>query len=322
MATEYSKKTNADLVEILKSRSLPHTGKKADLVGRLQEADKAEAEKVTAGAPATATTTEPATTDTTTKVDAEDVIDWDDDDTTTVEPVTATTATTTADTAKATPADTKNEATTATEATSATKTPAVAPAESTPAEAPAKETETKADTTAVAKEGEADSVQEPEAKPAVEYTMGLSTTDFEAELAKRKARAAKFGIEEDAATAIEQATKAAERAKRFGTATEGKTTVGVKGLDEALSSERPRKRGRGADDEDGGRGGKRTDFGGRGRGRGGRRGNRNNNGGRRGSNQRNDNRPTDGNNKNTAKPMSEQDIAAMEKRKARFATAA
>ena len=38
---EYAKKTVADLTEILKSRSLPTTGKKADLVARLQEADKA-----------------------------------------------------------------------------------------------------------------------------------------------------------------------------------------------------------------------------------------------------------------------------------------
>lgn len=38
---EYGKKTVAELHEILKGRSLPHAGKKADLVARLQEADKA-----------------------------------------------------------------------------------------------------------------------------------------------------------------------------------------------------------------------------------------------------------------------------------------
>ena len=37
---DYQKKTVAELTEILKSRSLPHTGKKADLVARLNEADK------------------------------------------------------------------------------------------------------------------------------------------------------------------------------------------------------------------------------------------------------------------------------------------
>lgn len=38
---EYSKKTVADLTEILKSRGLPTSGKKADLIARLAEADKA-----------------------------------------------------------------------------------------------------------------------------------------------------------------------------------------------------------------------------------------------------------------------------------------
>ena len=37
---DYSKKTVAELQEILKGRSLPHTGKKAELVARLNEADK------------------------------------------------------------------------------------------------------------------------------------------------------------------------------------------------------------------------------------------------------------------------------------------
>lgn len=39
--SEYSKKTVAELQEILKSRSLPTSGKKADLIARLTEADKA-----------------------------------------------------------------------------------------------------------------------------------------------------------------------------------------------------------------------------------------------------------------------------------------
>lgn len=38
---EYSKKTVADLQEILKSRGLASSGKKADLIARLTEADKA-----------------------------------------------------------------------------------------------------------------------------------------------------------------------------------------------------------------------------------------------------------------------------------------
>ncbi|KAF4553999.1 SAP domain-containing protein 2 [Elsinoe fawcettii] len=64
---DYSKMKNADLEALLKERGLPHTGKKAELVKRLQEADVASTE-----AP---------------KKD-EDEIDWDD------EPATATAATT------------------------------------------------------------------------------------------------------------------------------------------------------------------------------------------------------------------------------------
>lgn len=44
---DYAKKTVAELQEILKSRSLPHTGKKAELVARLNEADQAAAENGT-----------------------------------------------------------------------------------------------------------------------------------------------------------------------------------------------------------------------------------------------------------------------------------
>ena len=40
---EYGKKTVAELQEILKSRGLPHSGKKADLVARLNEADQTAA---------------------------------------------------------------------------------------------------------------------------------------------------------------------------------------------------------------------------------------------------------------------------------------
>lgn len=42
---EYGKKTVVELTEILKRRSLPHTGKKAELIARLNEADKAEGPK-------------------------------------------------------------------------------------------------------------------------------------------------------------------------------------------------------------------------------------------------------------------------------------
>src|SRR5687767_13789636 len=85
MAIEYSKKPHAELIEILKSRSLPHSGKKADLVARLQEADKAEEETKSKTISPTTSKTEsaPANADV-----QEDTIDWDDDDVTASAPPT------------------------------------------------------------------------------------------------------------------------------------------------------------------------------------------------------------------------------------------
>ncbi|KAJ5173069.1 hypothetical protein N7492_005662 [Penicillium capsulatum] len=252
MATDYSKKTNAELVEILKARSLPHTGKKADLVARLQQDDEKKAV-----APAD------------TKADAEDVIDWDDE-------------------VPADPTTTK---------------PAPEAADDKGAE-PAAEPEQKASTGAPETKTETTKPAEAESKPAVDYTKGLPASELEEELKKRKARAEKFGIVEDEDTALKEAEKKLQRANRFGTA-ETSTSVGVKGLDEALSTEPSRKRAR---NEQGGRGGKRRD-------------NRNRN---RHEN-RNQNRGGggDGGQKKTEqKKWSDQDTQAMEARKKRFATAA
>ncbi|KAK5154078.1 hypothetical protein LTR04_006061, partial [Oleoguttula sp. CCFEE 6159] len=71
--SDYTKLKNAELETLLKERSLPHTGKKADLVARLQESDS---KKVSAETPTTAAASS------TTLAPAEDEIDWDDDDTT------------------------------------------------------------------------------------------------------------------------------------------------------------------------------------------------------------------------------------------------
>lgn len=111
----------------------------------------------------------------------------------------------------------------------------------------------------------AEDAGEGEAKtaPPVDYSVGLASTDFDAEVAKRKARAEKFGVVDETGSA--EAQKVAERAKRFGSGDQ-EAAGDVKGLDQALSSERPRKRGRG-DDGDGHRRDKRHDFSGRGRGR-------------------------------------------------------
>jgi SAP domain-containing ribonucleoprotein len=141
--------------------------------------------------------------------------------------------------------------------------------------------------------------------------MGLPITEMEEELKKRKARAEKFGITEESKAAIAEAEKQLERAKRFGTAVQPTPASGVKGLDEALPTEKSRKRGRG-ENEQASRGGKRRDVGGRGKFRGKGRGNRN-------QTQRNE-----GNAGKTSEQsnMSEKDRLALEARKKRFATAA
>ena len=54
---DYAKMKNAELEALLKQRSLPHTGKKAEMVARLQEADKADADKEPSTATPAPTTT-------------------------------------------------------------------------------------------------------------------------------------------------------------------------------------------------------------------------------------------------------------------------
>lgn len=218
MATDYAKKTNAELVEILKSRDLPHTGKKAEMVARLQENDSAG-------------TAAPAQNE-----NAEDVIDWEDDEVSAPKP---------AETAA--PA----EAPAATENNTA---------------APPKAEETKTEEASQGAEasqenpqatiGAGEESQQAEEKPAPNFAIGLSVTDLEEELKKRKARAEKFGITEDSQAAIDATEKKLERAKRFGTGNEqAPATDSVSRLDQALP-EKSRKRGRG-DNDQGGRGGKR-----------------------------------------------------------------
>jgi SAP domain-containing ribonucleoprotein len=302
MATEYSKKTNAELIEILKSRSLPHTGKKAELVARLLDADKADANKLKPAAPAKADT-------------AEDVIDWDDD---------------------ATPAETPADAKTTAESNSAVTIAGVKGKAANAAAIPKQKIDidpstthdlkvvstggprpklTKAADDVHSPQGDgtngaaSGTVDKPAEKAAVDYSMGLASTDLDAELAKRKARAAKFGIVEDDSSALKEAQKALERAQRFGTTTEGGSSVGVKGLDEALPSERRRKRGR-VDDGDNAQRGKRRDFSGRGRGRMGRGIRR---GGRNGS--ANDGQAGSG---GSRPGWSEMDALALAERKKRF----
>lgn len=240
MANDYGKKTNAELVEILKSRSLPHTGKKADLVARLQQDD---ANKASTAA------TAPTKTDT-----AEDVIDWDDE-------VPAESATTK-------PSTEAGAAAIAAGGKGAVTNPVAVPNQKLDTD-PAKTDDLKVESMGAIASGNVEGTapaQPAEAKPDVDFSRGLPASELEAEMKKRKARAEKFGIVEDHETALKAAEKQLQRAKRFGTgtATEAHANVGVKGLDEALPDERSRKRSR---NDQGGRGGKRRDMGGRNRNR-------------------------------------------------------
>jgi SAP domain-containing ribonucleoprotein len=295
MATDYSKKTNAELVEILKARSLPHTGKKADMVSRLQQDDESKPSDASAAAPVAAKTDAP-----------EDVIDWDDEpaETTTAEPSTEAGAAAIAAGGKGTVPN-----------------PVAVPNQQL-GENPAVTDDLKVEATGALPEATTQPEAATEQKPAVDYTRGLPQTDLEAELAKRKARAQKFGIVEDEDTALKEATKQLERAKRFGTAVEAAPGAGVSRLDQALPDERPRKRRNDTRNDQGGRGGKRRDTG------------RNRNNRQRGGGDGNRNRGDGGDKTNAGvkkstpgantaqKPWSEKDQAALEARKKRFAAAA
>lgn len=270
------------------------------MVSRLQEDDEAKPSDASAPAPAAAKTDAP-----------EDVIDWDDE-----------------------PAETIIEP--STEAGAAAIAAGGQGAVSNPVAVPNQQLDENPATTEDLKVEATGAVAEPttqpeaatEQKPAVDYTRGLPQTDLEAELAKRKARAQKFGIVEDDDTALKEATKQLERAKRFGTGAEAGTTpaAGVSRLDQALPDERSRKRrNEGRNDnrnEQGGRGGKRRDTG-AGRNRNRQRGDGNRNRDRGDGNKTNAGvkKPNAGGN-TTQKSWSEKDIAAMEARKKRFAAAA
>jgi len=278
MATDYTKKKNAELEYLLKSRSLPHTGKKADLVARLQQYDADQA-----SAKATSTDTAAAAA----AAGAEDEIDWEDDATTTTDPAGAAAMAAGGLVQPANPTAVPNQIVDTDPSKTSDLTvgaPATDDAKAT--------TENKEETTG------------PE-KPKVNFTAGLSSTDLDSELAKRKARAAKFGIQES----NEDALKALERARKFGTGSEG-DKVAVKGLDQALP-ERGVKRGRAGDGREEGRQGKRSKVRGGGR----------NEARKDGRNGRERSGTPKGGRRAGGGGYSEADRAAADKRKARFTAA-
>lgn len=285
MPTDYSKKKVVELEELLKTRSLPHTGKKADLIARLQEADlkrnssTANATSV-ASAPKSAPAAKPAPAPAPAVV--EDVIDWDDEaNTAAAPPATQTspskpTSAAPKTEAKKKPAEVPAPSTTTGTTTSTTGSakpagagaalnPVAVPnqiaaidpsktndltvssptAKITPA-SPSKPKVTTATTTTITSETET----APAPTTSETYTSNLPSTDPKAELAKRAARAARFGItdasakESDATEADAERQKALERTKKFG-AVEEESVIAA--LDRALP-DRGTKRGRGAED--------------------------------------------------------------------------
>lgn len=220
--TDYAKMKNAELETLLKERNLPHTGKKADLVKRLQDSDS---ETTSEPAPAPAAAAPKA---------ADDEIDWDDDAPATTEASKATTEPAAAAIAAGgqgevgNPQDVPNQIADIDPATTNDLTV------SQPADAPAATTD--------AAPAAAAPVEEP-AKPAVDFTSGIAKTTLDEEIEKRKARAKKFGMDESA----DETLKALERQKKFG----GTDMPG--GLNEALPEKRERKRGRDATEDAGGR---------------------------------------------------------------------
>jgi SAP domain-containing ribonucleoprotein len=156
------------------------------------------------------------------------------------------------------------------------------------------------------------------------YSLHLPHSEVDAEMAKRKARAERFGVgapgadvETGESATDADAQKALERARRFGT---GQTAMGK--LDEALPEERERgsrKRGRTEETSAMDDPALRKSFGGRGgRGRGGRFRGR---GGRDNSRRRTGEKPT-GVGKQSGAFSSESDRIAAEARKKKFASAA
>jgi SAP domain-containing ribonucleoprotein len=255
---------NAELVALLKERGLPHTGKKAEMVARLQEDDKSKEGKE-GGKSAT----------------AEDEIDWDDD-------------TAAQDTSK--PAQTSTQPA---QPPTATMTSETAPNPDTAVSTT--EVTTNAPVENDIKLDESGATTE---KTPVDFSMGLAEATLDEEIEKRKARAKKFGMQENDPLA-DEALRRLERAKKFGEAD------GPRGLNEALPDRRP-KRGRDGNDDRGdykrrggrgGRGGRR--FGGHGIDRG---------------DDRRRPQPSRGEQSNGGSWMSEKERAAADARKARFAT--
>ncbi len=314
---DWNKYKVQDLQSELKQRSLPVSGKKPELIARLQEYEsKNSSAKSAAPAASTAPTTSaappPAAAPTST-LPAEDDIDWLDEDI----PTTTTTAPPATSAASApAPAQSTSATSAASSAEKATSAPAAAAIAAgglgqvpNPTAVPNQKIDTDPSTTSdltvkgdaaipsekpaaiIAASGEStkpakprksaepEGAKEPAPAPAKDFTSGLAKTELEKELAAHKWRAEKFGGNvEEASTAV---VNALEREKKVGAGDAGSV---LSKLDQPLAERGPRKRGRGnipGEEGDRERGGKRRQVNQRGRGGGERprRGERQRNGG-------------------------------------------
>ena len=232
MTTDYSKKKNAELEELLKSKGLPHTGKKAELVARLQQHDAQQSSNKSS-----------AITDT----GGDDEIDWDDDAPTTAAPTKGSDPVDTAAIAAGGVGQVKNPA--------AVPNQAVDIDPSTTDDLTVREPAPELAAGVELKDHPTDEtvkpIEAPSAPPSTNFTSGLSSTSLDDEIARRQKRAARFNLKENDSEAL----KSLERAKKFGTGT-AEDKSAIRGLDEALPERMKKDRGnkRGREENRDGRG--------------------------------------------------------------------
>lgn len=233
MATDYAKLKNDELQNLLKQRSLPHTGKKADMVARLQEDDAKQPAPAGGAAPTTAPAAAQAT--------KEDEIDWDDGADASTQPAAA--------------------------AVAAGGQGRVANPAAVPNQTAGEDPSSTTDLSAKAPAADAATAEKAETKPAVDFTSGLKHTTEIEELERRLARGAKFGTLSDEEKAEIQ--RKIDRARKFGTDNSSKglnealpeRPLGKRRREGGEDGGRGGKRGGGAAGRGSGRGGRGTGTG-------------------------------------------------------------
>ncbi|KAI5808656.1 hypothetical protein DFH27DRAFT_540528 [Peziza echinospora] len=271
--TNYTSLRVTDLKDLLTKRKLPTNGNKAELVSRLEAADREKSSATPAAAAPEASTTAHLPS-------AEEYeINWDEDETTStggpksaklppakpetsavkkpVTPAVGASAATSADLSKPSAAPVSSETTDSsatgkkpftfkrladqftdlpsTKKTDTKKTGTTPATQAATTVAATPQVEAKPEAPVVA------AAPEPEAAPEPSFAANLPPTPLESELERRKARAARFGQDSLDPVAADSLKKL-ERAARFGGAAPAESTesasvetkVGVKGLDQAL----------------------------------------------------------------------------------------